>query len=79
MQGRLKQHKDFWLNELEPSTFVRGIVTEGYRLPFMRYPDSVCQLNHRSVHENCLFVDGAVEELVAARCVVECESCPLFT
>ena len=29
VQGRLKQHENFWLNELEPSAFVAGIITEG--------------------------------------------------
>ena len=34
VQGRLKHHKDLWLNELEPSSFVAVIIKEGYRLPF---------------------------------------------
>ena len=34
VQGRLKQHEKFWLNKLEPSSFVAGDVTGGYRLPF---------------------------------------------
>ena len=40
VQGRLKQHKNFWLNELEPSSFVVGFITEGYHLPFLRLPFS---------------------------------------
>ena len=39
VQGRLKQYERFWLDELEPSSFVAGIITEGYRLPFLRLPD----------------------------------------
>ena len=27
VQGRLKQHENFWLNELEPPSFVAGIIT----------------------------------------------------
>lgn len=27
VQGQLKQHEMFWLDELEPSSFVAGIVT----------------------------------------------------
>ena len=34
VQGRLKEHSDFWLTELEASKFVRGIVQHGYRIPF---------------------------------------------
>ena len=29
VQGRLREHSAFWLEELEASDFVRGIVTEG--------------------------------------------------
>ena len=76
VQGRLKKHKDFWLNELEPSSFVAGIITEGYRLPFLRLPDPLFQLNHRSALVNASFVSGAIDELVLGRCVVECTSCP---
>ena len=83
VQGRLKQHESFWLDELEPSSFVAGIVTVGYRLPFLRFPDPLFQMNHRSVVENALFASRAIDELVLGRCVVECEFCsnvcsPLF-
>jgi hypothetical protein len=77
VQGRLKQHERFWLDELEPSSFVAGIVTEGYRLPFLRLPDPLFQLNHKSAVENASFVSRAVEELVSGQCVVECSSCPI--
>ena len=45
VQGRLKKNSEFWLNELEPSSFVAGIVTDGYRLPFIRMPDPLHHLN----------------------------------
>ena len=77
VQGRLKQHEKFWLNELEPSSFVEGIITGGYRLPFLRLPDAVFQLNHRSALQNASFVHDAIDELVSGRCVVECASCPI--
>ena len=77
VQGRLKQHEDFWLHELEPSSFVAGIISEGYRLPFLRLPDPLFQLNHRSAMENALFVSNAIDELVAGRCVVVSSSCPV--
>ena len=34
VQGRLREHSQFWLNVLQASDFVKGIVQEGYRLPF---------------------------------------------
>ena len=44
VQGRLREHAEFWLYELQPTAFVSDIVTKGYRLPFMRMPDPLCQL-----------------------------------
>ena len=64
VQGRLKEHEKFWLDELEPSSFVAGIISEGYRLPFLRLPDPLCQLNHRSALESASFVMHAIDELV---------------
>ena len=77
VQGRLKKNSEFWLNELEPSSFVAGIVTDGYRLPFIRMPDPLHHLNHKSALENAVFVSTAIDDLVAAQCVVECVVCPI--
>ena len=30
VQGRLKSHAKFWLDELDPSSFVKEIVSQGY-------------------------------------------------
>ena len=76
VQGRLRELAEFWFNELQPTDFVADIVTKGYRLPFMRMPDPVCQMNLKSALENASFVTAAIEELVLARCVVECSHCP---
>ena len=72
VQGRLESHAAFWLEELDPSKFVADIVTSGYRLPFIALPNPVFQRNHRSAFENFSFVSAAVEELVGARCLIEC-------
>lgn len=77
VQGQVNQHENFWHNELEPSSFVVGIITEGYRLPFLRLPDPLFQRNHRSALENASFVGDAIDELVLGRCVVECDSSQL--
>ena len=34
VQGRLHEHLSFWLEELEASSFVRDIISYGYRIPF---------------------------------------------
>ena len=41
VQGRLRSHSAFWLQELEPSPFVREVIEHGYRIPFIRLPDPV--------------------------------------
>ena len=46
VQGRLHEHANFWLNELEASTFVKEIVTQGYRIPFLKLPWPVFKCNH---------------------------------
>lgn len=38
VQGRLHEHDDFWLNELDASRFVKDNVTSGYKLPFLKLP-----------------------------------------
>ena len=73
VQGHLKKHENFWLNKLEPSSFVSSIITDDYRLPFLRLPDPLVQLNHRSALENATFVGGAIDEFVSGRCVIECD------
>ena len=62
--GAVKMARKVWLNELEPSSFVAGIISESYRLPFLRLPDPLCQLNHRSALESASFVTHAIDELV---------------
>ena len=68
VQGRLKEHSAFWLNELESSSFVESIVSQGYQLPFIKLPDPVCLMNHRSAYESSAFVST---ELIAGRCVIK--------
>ena len=76
VQGRLREHSAFWLEELEASDFVRGIVTEGYRLPFFATPEPMCHRNHSSALSNDAFVSTAIAELLQTQCVAEVECCP---
>ena len=64
VQGRLHEHADFWLNELEASTFVKEITTEGCRIPFLKLPWPVFKCNHSSALEHEEFVTSAITELV---------------
>ena len=71
VQGRLRvcEHSRFWLEELEASSFVRDIVSNGYRIPFVRLPWPVYKSNHRSALEHQEFVSTAIKELVDSNCV----------
>ena len=62
----------FWLEDLKASSFVAGIVTSGYRLPFISLPSTKFQKNHKSAFKNACFVSSVVRELVEMRCVLEC-------
>ena len=75
VQGTLRGNASFWLNELDPSSSVTEIVTTRYRLPFMRLPDPVCELNRKSALGNATFVTAAIKQLVAGRCVSCCMAC----
>ena len=77
VQGRLKSHAKFWLDELDPSSFVKEIVSQGYRIPFIRLPDPVCYRNHRSAIEHADFVQEAIWELVDLACMIQCPKCPV--
>lgn len=77
VQGRLKNCVSFWENTLEASDFVLGIIKNGYRLPFIRFPPSVCMRNHRSAFESMDFVTNSIQELIETNCVVESDLCPL--
>ena len=52
-----------------------SIVSEGYRLLFFAKPT---QVNHPSAQEHAAFVDHdtAITELLRARCIAQCFSCP---
>jgi hypothetical protein len=76
VQGRLHGHADFWLNELEASAFVRDIITQGYRIPFLKVPWPVFKCIHRSALEHEEFISTAIKELVQTGCVVPSDQCP---
>ena len=70
LQGRLRKHSQFWLQELQPSKVVADIVTEGYRLPLFSRPPPICFRNHSSARREEGFVENAVQELLRSRCAM---------
>ena len=45
VQGRLRKHTNFWLNDLDASSFVRGIIPHRYHLPLVVLPWPVFKFN----------------------------------
>ena len=72
VQGRLKEHSQFWIEDLKPSSFVCDIVTLGYRLPFLRYPDNVVKANHNSAIEHSEFAYVAWPKPMIGQFVISC-------
>ena len=69
VKGRLREHSEFWRSELQASQFVLNIITEGYRLPFVKYPQPAIADNHHSALVNAEFVVEAIEELHLSKCI----------
>ena len=77
VQGRLRSHSQFWLDELEPSPIVREVIEHGYRIPFIRLPDPVFYRNTKSAFEHASFVEETIHELVSTQCVEQFSYCPV--
>jgi hypothetical protein len=73
--GHLKSRVSFWENTLDASDFVLGIIEDGYRLPFIRFPPHVSM--DWSAFESGDCVSNSVRELVLANCIMESDSCRL--
>ena len=62
---------------IEASQFVLDIVTNGYKLPFIAYPQPMIAKNHHSALKHSKFVEDSIGDLVWSRCVRESMSCPI--
>lgn len=58
------------------SRFVRDIILDGYKIPFIYTPPSAQFSNNRSAIQYNDFVEQAISDLLAAGSVVECECTP---
>ena len=47
VRGRLKENTVFWV-QIKASTWVLGVIREGYALPFVKTPEKRVNENHRS-------------------------------
>ena len=71
IRGRLKQHIDFWVQELCASQWIVGMIKNGYTLPLFVEPSSYRKANQYSACANADFVRKAVNDLVKGRFVEE--------
>ena len=74
----LKSKVDFssLLAHISASLFIRQIILEGYKIPFIYTPAPAQFPNNRSVIQNSDFVDQAIFDLLVDGTVFECELCP---
>ncbi len=76
MAGKIHEKTDFWLNELEPSSFIQNVILHKYSLPFHTPCPPFAAKNNASSRKNYDFVVGAIDELVRKKCVIEVDSVP---
>ena len=78
VKGRLKQCISYWESTICAPQFVLGRISEGYRLPFVRFPDKSHLRNNRSAVRHPQFVKEAISKLLLTDCIQEhCEP-PLY-
>ena len=64
------------LAHIGSSLFIRQIVLQGYKIPFIYTPAPAQFPNNRSAIQNSDFVDQAIFDLLVVGSVVECKLCP---
>ena len=74
VKGRLKQSISYWESTICAPQFVLGLISEGYRLPFVRFPDKCYLRNNRSAVCHPQFVQETISRLLLNDCIQEhCE------
>ena len=77
VHGRLRERVSFWREEIKASQYICGIVSSGYRLPFVKFPNPSFQENHRCSKADKEFVALTIAELVVNDCVQKVTGPPL--
>ena len=73
VKSRLKEHLEFWQNELPTNEFYNTLKF-GYVIPFEMFPPKIILKNNRSSVAHSEFVVTAISELLRNKCVVEVTS-----
>ena len=70
VRGRLKLCIPFW-HSLGTSQFILNVISQGYKIPFLKLPTPFFKANNALALSNSLFVSKAVNELLHANLVPE--------
>ena len=71
VKGRLKRCFSYWESTIGASRFVLDVISEGYKLPFVRFPDKCYLGNNRSAERHPQFVEEAISKLLLNNCIQE--------
>ena len=71
VKGRLKQCISYWKSTICAPQFVLGLISEGYGLLFVRFPDKCHLRNNRSAVRHPQFVEEAISKLLLNDCIQE--------
>lgn len=75
VKGKLRENVSFYQSIGAPD-FVLSIIRNGYRLPFVNFPESVILPNNRSARDHSSFVDEALLELLSSGRVIQVADAP---
>ena len=71
-----REFREFWMEKLKPTDLVKGVITEGYKLPFKSLPPPSWEGNNRSAKEDMPFVRAEMERLEKLGCISRVEEQP---
>ena len=77
-RGKLKEHLDFWKNEIQASEFVLDIIKHGHKPTLRSTPEPYSIPNRSSALKHKQFVNDSVKELLSLGCISEVEQKPRF-
>ena len=77
MNGRLIKCFDFWKTELKANSFILGVISNGYQIPFIEEPSPVFFKNNRSSLEHEEFVRTEICSLLQKQCIKEVDEPPV--
>ena len=77
VKGKLREKVSFYQSIGAPD-FALNVFRNGYRLPFVNFPDSVILPNNRSARDHSSFVDEALLELLSSGRVIQVVDAPFI-